>query len=172
MPNVSQNWIYSFKRKNIFVRCKAVELVEKRKNSTWISNLILHQVYFMPFWLLWFCLFQPKNVMVSTLRDRKNNHCYISILNIIQGEVDPTQVHWCRLIWCHCELFLCVLVNSYRTESQVNGAFLFSFKVHKSLQRIRERKLAEFIPWGPASIQVITTITIKDCFSVPKLLYS
>merc|ERR1711874_927049 len=37
--------------------------------------------------------------------------------NIIQGEVDPTQVH-------------------------------------KSLQRIRERKLANFIPWGPASIQV------------------
>lgn len=30
----------------------------------------------------------------------------------------------------------------------------FVFKVHKSLQRIRERKLAEFIPWGPASIQV------------------
>ncbi|TRY77837.1 hypothetical protein TCAL_06806, partial [Tigriopus californicus] len=26
--------------------------------------------------------------------------------------------------------------------------------VHKSLQRIRERKLAGFIPWGPASIQV------------------
>jgi len=26
--------------------------------------------------------------------------------------------------------------------------------VHKSLQRIRERKLAQFIPWGPASIQV------------------
>ena len=42
---------------------------------------------------------------------------YISILNIIQGDVDPTQVH-------------------------------------KSLQRIRERKLANFIPWGPASIQV------------------
>ena len=27
-------------------------------------------------------------------------------------------------------------------------------QVHKSLQRIRERKLARFIPWGPASIQV------------------
>jgi len=26
--------------------------------------------------------------------------------------------------------------------------------VHKSLQRIRERKLTQFIPWGPASIQV------------------
>jgi tubulin gamma len=38
-------------------------------------------------------------------------------LNIIQGDVDPTQVH-------------------------------------KSLQRIRERKLAQFIPWGPASLQV------------------
>ncbi|XP_052813009.1 tubulin gamma-1 chain [Mya arenaria] len=62
-------------------------------------------------------LLQPKNMMVSTPVARHTNHCYISILNIIQGEVDPTQVH-------------------------------------KSLQRIRERKLAQFIPWGPASIQV------------------
>ncbi|XP_076378218.1 tubulin gamma-2 chain [Megalopta genalis] len=62
-------------------------------------------------------LLQPKNMMVSTALDRNASHCYISILNIIQGEVDPTQVH-------------------------------------KSLQRIRERKLAQFIPWGPASIQV------------------
>lgn len=31
---------------------------------------------------------------------------------------------------------------------------LSSYQVHKSLQRIRERKLANFIPWGPASIQV------------------
>jgi tubulin gamma len=42
----------------------------------------------------------------------------MSILNIIQGDVDPTDVH-------------------------------------KSLQRIRERGLAEFIPWGPASVQVV-----------------
>nr|WAQ15574.1 tubulin gamma 1 [Halisarca dujardinii] len=62
-------------------------------------------------------LLQPGNVMVSTPRDKALNHCYISILNIIQGEVDPTQVH-------------------------------------KSLLRIRERNLAQFIPWGPASIQV------------------
>eukprot|EP01119_Soliformovum_irregulare_P012266 TRINITY_DN3171_c1_g2_i1.p1 TRINITY_DN3171_c1_g2~~TRINITY_DN3171_c1_g2_i1.p1 ORF type:complete len:448 (+),score=93.39 TRINITY_DN3171_c1_g2_i1:117-1460(+) len=59
-------------------------------------------------------LLQPKNIMVST-PVRKG--CYISILNIIQGEVDPTQVH-------------------------------------KSLNRIQQRKLANFIPWGPASIQV------------------
>ena len=59
-------------------------------------------------------LLQTKNIMVSTNTRRG---CYISILNIIQGDVDPTQVH-------------------------------------KSLQRIRERKLVEFIPWGPASIQV------------------
>eukprot|EP00386_Alphamonas_edax_P009010 GDKI01029618.1.p1 GENE.GDKI01029618.1~~GDKI01029618.1.p1 ORF type:complete len:457 (-),score=126.44 GDKI01029618.1:44-1414(-) len=59
-------------------------------------------------------LLQPKNIMVSTPMRRG---AYISILNIIRGEADPTQVH-------------------------------------KSLQRIRERKLANFIPWGPASIQV------------------
>ncbi|KAJ9508978.1 hypothetical protein QJQ45_028317 [Haematococcus lacustris] len=64
-------------------------------------------------------LLQPKNIMVSEharKRDRENSR-YISILNIIQGDVDPTQVH-------------------------------------KSLQRIRERKAANFIEWGPASIQV------------------
>lgn len=59
-------------------------------------------------------LLQTKNILVSNSVKKGK---YISILNIIQGEVDPTQVH-------------------------------------KSLQRIRERKLANFIPWGPASIQV------------------
>ena len=63
-------------------------------------------------------LLQPKNRMVSTNPSKKS--CYISILNVIQGEVDPTDVH-------------------------------------KSLLRIRERKLATFIPWGPASIQVALT---------------
>merc|ERR1719460_3377270 len=64
-------------------------------------------------------LLQTKNVMVSAHARSKETSAsrYISILNIIQGEVDPTQVH-------------------------------------KSLQRIRERKLAQFIEWGPASIQV------------------
>ena len=46
-------------------------------------------------------------------------------------------------------------------EGHLNGALL-AFKVHKSLQRIRERKLAEFIPWGPASIQVITRLVLKE----------
>lgn len=59
-------------------------------------------------------LLQTKNIMVT---GGAKKGLYISILNIIQGEVDPTQVH-------------------------------------KSLQRIRERKLANFITWGPASIQV------------------
>ncbi|CAG8958110.1 hypothetical protein HYFRA_00000456 [Hymenoscyphus fraxineus] len=63
-------------------------------------------------------LLQPKNRMVSTIPGKKS--CYISILNVIQGDVDPTDVH-------------------------------------KSLLRIRERKLATFIPWGPASIQVALT---------------
>ncbi|RKO95867.1 tubulin C-terminal domain-like protein, partial [Caulochytrium protostelioides] len=60
-------------------------------------------------------LLQPKNRMVSTHPSKQS--CYVSILNIIQGEADPTEVH-------------------------------------KSLLRLRERRLAQFIPWGPASIQV------------------
>ncbi|KAJ5793852.1 Gamma tubulin [Penicillium paradoxum] len=63
-------------------------------------------------------LLQPKNRMVSV--NPSKSSCYISILNIIQGEADPTDVH-------------------------------------KSLLRIRERRLASFIPWGPASIQVALT---------------
>ncbi|XP_071902043.1 tubulin gamma-1 chain isoform X3 [Coffea arabica] len=64
-------------------------------------------------------LLQTKNIMVSSCARTKeaSQAKYISILNIIQGEVDPTQVH-------------------------------------ESLQRIRERKLVNFIEWGPASIQV------------------
>ena len=67
---------------------------------------------------------------------RADKDCYISILNIIQGEVDPTQV--CIDIIPSLESLIIVP------------------QVHKSLQRIRERKLANFIPWGPASIQVGT----------------
>ncbi|KAG8902298.1 gamma-tubulin, partial [Tulasnella sp. 403] len=63
-------------------------------------------------------LLQPKNRMVSTAPSKSS--CYISILNIIQGEVDPSDVH-------------------------------------QSLLRIRERQMANFIPWGPASIQVAIT---------------
>ncbi|KAI9717628.1 MAG: hypothetical protein M1812_004573 [Candelaria pacifica] len=65
-------------------------------------------------------LLQPKSRMVWTDPSKSKNSCYISILNIIQGEADPTDVH-------------------------------------KSLLRIRERRLATFIPWGPASIQVALT---------------
>lgn len=60
-------------------------------------------------------LLLPKNQMVSVNPSKKS--CFISILDIIQGEADPADVH-------------------------------------KSLLRIRERRYASFIPWGPASIQV------------------
>lgn len=60
-------------------------------------------------------LMQPKNMMSSF--DSKRG-AYISMLNIIQGDVDPTQVH-------------------------------------KSLQRIRQKKMVNFIPWGPSGIQVV-----------------
>lgn len=51
-------------------------------------------------------LLQPKNVMVSTGRERQPNHCYIAILNIIQGEVDPTQVWWHTVCVCKVEFYL------------------------------------------------------------------
>jgi len=60
-------------------------------------------------------LLQPKNIMVSA---PINKGKYISLLNIIQGATDPSQVN-------------------------------------KSLQRIKQRNLASFIPWAPASLQVI-----------------
>ncbi|KAK0519284.1 gamma-tubulin [Tilletia horrida] len=66
-------------------------------------------------------LLQPKNRMVNFPQNTSKNSCYISILNVIQGDdIDPRDVH-------------------------------------KSLLRIRERQLATFIPWGPASIQVALT---------------
>jgi len=66
-------------------------------------------------------LIQPKNRMVSCVPTKSSSKAaYISILNIIQGDVDPTEVH-------------------------------------KSLLRIRERGLANFVEWGPASVQVALT---------------
>ena len=59
-------------------------------------------------------LLQTKNLMVSANTHRGS---YLSILNIIQGDIDPSQVH-------------------------------------AAVQRIRERKMAQFIDWAPASIQV------------------
>lgn len=60
-------------------------------------------------------LLQPKNLMVSC--PVKSQGCYLSVLNVIQGQVDASQLH-------------------------------------KSLQRMREKKSVKFMPWGPASIQV------------------
>jgi tubulin gamma len=82
-------------------------------------------------------LLQPKNRMVSTNPTKKS--CYMSILNIIQGEVDPSDVSVPLL---YLQLF--PVANP-------------QLQVHKSLMRIRERRLATFIPWGPASIQVALT---------------
>ena len=59
-------------------------------------------------------LLQTKNIMVSASTKKG---VYISILNIIQGDIDASQIH-------------------------------------KSLQRIKEKRLANMIEWGPASIQV------------------
>lgn len=64
-------------------------------------------------------------------------------MNIIQGdEVDPTDVR-------------CLPFPPFRSSQDTDENDLE--QVHKSLVRIRERSLASFIPWGPASIQVALT---------------
>lgn len=85
-------------------------------------------------------LLQPKNRMVSTTSSRSS--CYISILNIIQGEADPTEVSFP------------ISISHVPPCGDLTQA---KKQVHKSLLRIRERDLAKFIPWGPASIQVALT---------------
>jgi len=126
--------------------------------------------------------------MVSaSTKDKRVNHCYISILNIIQGEVDPTQVGYCSAQLCMIKYWVfwhhqwplllykasCWLI--FETQMFCNNilkigngqlvwiesCYCLSIllchtleQVHKSLLRIRERKLAQFIPWGPAGIQV------------------
>lgn len=62
-------------------------------------------------------LLQPKNSMVSSL-GRGGKH--IALMHIIQGDVDPADVH-------------------------------------SGLLRIQERSLVDFVPWAPASMQVVTT---------------
>ena len=59
-------------------------------------------------------LLDPSNIMTST-NTRKG--LYVSALNIIEGEVDPLDLH-------------------------------------KSLQAINDKRLANFVPWAPQSIQV------------------
>jgi tubulin gamma len=86
-------------------------------------------------------LTQTKNIMVSASTKKG---CYISILNIIQGEVDPTQVSFPSTSFSSYFTVLFLLFHCSFPQNQV----------HKALQRIRERKLVDFIPWGPASIQV------------------
>lgn len=92
-------------------------------------------------------LLQPKNRMVSA--NPGKNSCYISILNIIMGEADPTDVSSSMSSSCETDLFVVHPSNMH----------LSILQVHKSLLRIRERRLATFIPWGPASIQVALTRT-------------
>lgn len=88
-------------------------------------------------------LLQPKNRMVSTTPSK--TACYISILNIIQGDVDPTDVR--------------SLHNDHNdtVHDDIDMIIIHLSQVHQSLLRIRERQLANFIPWGPASIQVALT---------------
>lgn len=59
-------------------------------------------------------LLQPKNRMVSTTSSRSS--CYISILNIIQGEADPTEV---RFPFLGSRISPCSDLTKVKTGSQI-----------------------------------------------------
>ncbi|EHB18368.1 Tubulin gamma-2 chain [Heterocephalus glaber] len=74
---------------------------------------------------------QPYNSLLTLKRLTQNADCVVVLDNTALNRLGPDRLH---------------IQNP--SFSQINQL------VHKSLQRIRERKLASFIPWGPASIQV------------------
>ena len=71
-------------------------------------------------------LLQPKNMMVSTANRRSETACYISILNVIQGEVDPTQVCFSSPILCLLPLHIACRCTSLCSAS-VNANWHASF---------------------------------------------
>lgn len=79
-------------------------------------------------------LTQPKNIMVSAnLRGGRGTSCYISILNIIQGnDIDPTQIH--------------KALQRIREKKRHHN--------YGSGHPAATGGDIPFIPWGPASIQV------------------
>lgn len=104
-------------------------------------------------------LLQPKNMMVSTALDRNAAHCYIAILNIIQVTIYiyiylPYISSKTYSVALHCIASRLYILYQFHLNVFLWQGEVDPTQVHKSLQRIRERKLAQFIPWGPASIQV------------------
>ncbi|RYY77518.1 hypothetical protein EON63_18605 [archaeon] len=89
-------------------------------------------------------LTQTKNIMVSA-NTRKG--CYMSLLNIIQGEVDPGQVHKAlqrirerKLVW--------ICTHAYTHTFKYTHTCTYTYTCPYTYTQV------SFIPWGPASIQV------------------
>jgi tubulin gamma len=78
---------------------------------------------------------QAKNIMISTPKSSILQGNFISIMNIINGQVEPIQVK-------DMARFFIETVK-------------FCKKIQKSLQRIRERNIIKFAHIGPCNIQVI-----------------
>lgn len=130
-------------------------------------------------------LLQPASLMVSA-NTQKAPDCYISILNVIQGTEEPTapQPLGYRLHSrspriqrdnrTHASVASAVSTLAQHTAgSAANSASSSSNSsengpaaVHRALLRIRERKLAPFIPWGPAAFHVTL------CRQSPYLAYA
>ena len=76
-------------------------------------------------------------------------HCFVELFRI--------KIYFFEYIVWFAILYI-IYVEFWGEKNKLNIYINIFFsdptQVHKSLQRIRERKLTRFIPWGPASIQV------------------
>ncbi|AQK64063.1 Tubulin gamma-2 chain [Zea mays] len=93
-------------------------------------------------------LLQTKNVMVSSYARTKeaSQAKYISILNIIQGEVDPTQVQFCQMtpsVDIYCLLFISKMDNIVSSDVvlQVSGLMLAN---HTSIRHLFGKCLGQY----------------------------
>ena len=77
---------------------------------------------------------------------------------------------------CQCWMWFVVMLIQLKYHYYILLSLLLSLsltiyintKVHKSLERIRERRLAPFITWGPASVQVPSFIITFSLLTIPR----
>eukprot|EP00924_Labyrinthula_sp_SR-Ha-C_P005386 maker-scaffold_1-snap-gene-30.59-mRNA-1 protein AED:0.11 eAED:0.11 QI:54/0.8/0.83/1/0.6/0.5/6/89/385 len=89
---------------------------------------------------------QPYNCILSLKRLTQNADCVVVLDNTALNRIATERLR--------IDNPSVSQLNSLVSTVMAASTTTLRYPVHKALQRIRERKLASFIPWGPASIQV------------------
>ena len=95
------------------------------------------------------------------------NHCYISILNIIQGEVDPTQVHKslqvCTAIFTRVQLNRCVALARVRAYQSQGRSFKADYGLYSLIDG--EPSITNLQKYEKSNSQT-TEISKKSCLNL------